>query len=137
MQKTRVELNVFHDGQFFTAVFVENGEERCRAAKMVFAQKPSDRTIERIICEKYYELGFSPAVEAGVLRALSRNPKRRQRQAAKAKADFSTKAQEAMQKQIEQRKTTIAKKRAADRKEEQSKKYEMRRQKRKEKHRGH
>ena len=137
MQETRIELRVFHDGQFFTAVFEETGEEGCRAAKLVFAQKPSDRTIERIICEKYYELDFSLPVEAEVLRALSRNPKRRQRQAAKAKTGVSTKAQQAMQKQIEQRKITAAKKRRTDRKEEQSKKYEMRRQKKKDKHRGH
>ena len=137
MQKTRIELSVFHDGQFFTAVFVENDEEGCRAAKLVFAQKPSDRAIERIICENYYELDFSLSVEAEVLRALSRNPKRRQRQAAKAKTGVSTKAQQAMQKQIEQRKITAAKKRSKDKKEEQSKKYEMRRQKKKDKHRGH
>lgn len=137
MQKTRVELNVFHDGQFFTAVFEETSEERCRAARLVFAQKPSDRTIERIVCENYYKLDFSLPVEAGVLRPLSRNPKRRQRQAAKAKTGVSTKAQAAMQKQMEKRKTTGAKKRSADKKEDQRKKYEMRRQKRKEKHKGH
>ncbi len=137
MQKTRIELSVFHDGQFFTAIFEETGEEGCRAAKMVFAQKPFDRTIERIICENYYELDFSLPVQAGVLRALSSNPKRRQRQAAKAKAGVSTKAQEAMQKQVESRKITVAREKSEDRKEEQSKKYEMRRQKRKDKHRGH
>ena len=137
MQKTRIELNVFHDGQFFTAVFVENGEEGCRAARMVFAQKPSDRTIERIICEKYCELEFSPAVEADSFRELSRNPKRRQRQAAKAKAGTSTKAQEAMRKLTEAKKLSGSKKRSADKKEEQDRKYEMRRQKRKEKHKGH
>ena len=85
MQKIRVELNVFHDGQFFTAVFEESGEEGCRAAKMVFAQKPSDRAIERIICESYYRLDFSLPVQAGVLRPLSRNPKRRQRQGGQSK----------------------------------------------------
>jgi len=139
MQESKVTLSVFHDGQFFSAVFEAEGGNDYRAARKVFGSRPSDNEILGLICEEYYSLEFSQAGGADVKKRLAKNPKRRQRQAARASMNTgcSTKAQAALQEQYEQNKAAANKKRCELRKISEEERYEKRRQKRKQKRRGH
>lgn len=139
MHKTKVTLSIFHDGQFFTAVFESQNEDGYKAARRIFPKKPLDNEIVEFICSEYYKLGFTQAENCVVKQELSKNPKRRQREAAKAARNttFSTKAQQALKKQQEQNKIVSKKSRGLKRQLSEDAKYEKRKQKRKEKHRGH
>ena len=139
MQKTRAQLSVFHDGQFFTAVFERDCEDGYSAAKIVFAQKPSDNTILETISEQYYHLEFSQAAGKMACKELCQNPKRRQRQAAKTAKVMGTctKAQEALKRQYKQKKTESKKNQRTDREKLKLEKYNMYCAKKKEKLKGH
>lgn len=139
MRQTKVTLSVFHDGQFFTAVFEAQNEDGYRAARCVFAKKPLDNEIVEFISSEYYRLCFTETEDCEIKQELSKNPKRRQREAAKAAKNtaFSTKAQQALKKQQEQGKLTSKKSSSLKRQLGEDAKYEKRKQKRKEKHRGH
>lgn len=139
MQQTKVTLSVFHDGQFFTAVFEAQDEDGYRAARRVFAKKPLDNEIVEFISSEYYRLGFTETQDYEIKQELLKNPKRRNREAAKAakNTSFSTKAQQALKKQQEQNKKMSKKSSSRKRQLSEDAKYEKRKQKRKEKHRGH
>lgn len=139
MRQTKVTLSVFHDGQFFNAVFEAYSQDGYRAAKQVFSAKPSDNELIEMICKEYYSLRFSNAQESEVKKELCKNPKRRQRQAAKAakSTGFSTKAQEALRLQHEQRKKDAKEKSVINEKLKKEYKFKKKQIKKKEKHKGH
>lgn len=139
MRQTKVTLSVFHDGQFFTAVFEAQNEDGYRAARRVFAKKPLDNEIIDFIGSEYYSLGFTEAEDCEIKKELSKNPKRRQREAAKAAKNtvLSTKAQQALKKQHESSKQTLKKSSSLKRQLSEDAKYEKRKEKRKQKHKGH
>lgn len=139
MHQTKITLSVFHDGQFFIAVFEAQNEDGYRAVRRVFAKKPLDNEIVEFISSEYYRLGFTETEACDIKQELSKNPKRRQREAAKAAKSiaFSTKAQQALKKQHENSKLTTKKSRSLERQLSEDAKYEKRKQKRKEKHKGH
>ena len=131
-------LTVYHNGQFWVglAEHVEGG--RYGAARIVFGAEPSDEEILRFVVGKWEKLSFfggKPA-EAG---KPAKNPKRRAREAAKAlkRPAMSTKAQQALSAQREAMKRESAQARSRRRAEEADARYEQRKLKRKQKHRGH
>lgn len=140
MQKINVELSVFFDGQFFTALFEQRDDEGYRVAKSTFPVQPSDPEILEFVLEKYYELRFSDPIKDGqcITRSI-KNPKRRQRKAAKASKQVcaSTKAQAALQQQREQNKLESKKRTKENKKAYADAQYALRKEKRKQKHRGH
>lgn len=110
MQKTSVTLSVFHDGQFFTALFERMDESGYSVARRRFGQKPSDLEIMELVLDKYARLHFSDANVHETMLTVHKNPKRRQREATKAMRCIgtSTKAQAALSTECERCK--IAKK---------------------------
>lgn len=63
MSKVTGELSVYFDGQFWVGVF-----ERCQngtlsAAKVTFGAEPRNFEVLKFVCENYFKLKFSPAVE--------------------------------------------------------------------------
>ena len=104
---------------------------------MVFGSEPRDCEVWDFVLKNYYGLRFSPAVEAAVKDGRV-NPKRRQREAGRQtmQAGIGTKSQQALQLQREERKTE---RRQAGREQREARKerlFELKQQKRKEKHRG-
>mgnify|MGYP001541586627 CR=1 FL=1 len=120
-------LTVYHDGQFWVglAEHVEGG--RYGVARIVFGAEPSDE-----------ELSFF-GDEAAEASKPAKNPKRRAREAAKAlkRPAVSTKAQQALAAQREAMKRESARARSQRRAEEAEARYEQRKLKHKQKHRGH
>ena len=138
LEKTSVTLRVFHDGQFFTALFERNDENGFSAARTVFAAKPSDNDILALILSRYGALRYSPAVKDGSVKPLAANPKRRQREAARAaqRLIVSTKAQQALSAQHQQAKATAKALSSQKRKQTDDERFAQRQQKRKQKHKG-
>ncbi len=138
MEKTSVTLSVFHDGQFFTALFERHDGDGFSAARTVFAAKPSDNEILELILKRYAALRFSRPCEDGGIKSAAANPKRRQRDAARAAqaVRVSTKAQQALKAQHEQYKAESKAVCTQRRKQCCDEKFEMKRFKRKQKHRG-
>ena len=131
-------LTVYHDGQFWVglAEHVESG--RYGVARIVFGAEPSDEEILRFVTSEWEKLSFfgDKATETS---KPAKNPKRRAREAAKALKGpaVSTKAQQALAAQREAMKRESAHVRSRRRVEEADARYEQRKLKRKQKHRGH
>ena len=132
-----IKLTVYFDDPFWVGVFerLENG--RLSVSKVTFGAEPRDYEVWEFILKRYYGLGFSPRVTADI-KPVPDNPKRRQRSAAKQlkAAGVGTRSQQAL---AAQRDETKLRKRqlGKERKEaEKQRRFELKQQKRKEKHRG-
>lgn len=131
-------LTVYHDGQFWVGVaeHVEGG--RYGAARIVFGAEPSNEEILRFVVSKWAKLPFfgDDPTEAS---KPAKNPKRRAREAAKAlkQPAMGTKAQQALANQRETMKRESAHVRSRRRADEAEARFEERKLKRKQKHRGH
>lgn len=131
-------LTVYHDGQFWVglAEHVESG--RYGVARIVFGAEPSDEEILRFVTSKWEKFSFFGGKPAEASKP-AKNPKRRVREAAKTlkRPAMSTKAQQALAAQREAMKQESAHARSRRRADEADARYEQRKLKRKQKHRGH
>lgn len=131
-------LTVYHDGQFWVelAEHVEDGTYG--VARIVFGTEPSDEEILQFVTSKWAELAFFGGDHAETSKP-AKNPKRRAREAAKAlrQPAMSTKAQQALVNQRETMKRESARARSQRRADEAEARFEQRKLKRKQKHRGH
>ena len=131
-------LTVYHDGQFWVglAEHVEGG--RYGAARIVFGAEPSNEEILRFVVNKWAKLEFF-GDEPAETRKPARNPKRRAREASKAlkQPAMGTKAQQSLANQRETMKRESAHARRRRRAEETDARFEQRKLKRKQRHRGH
>ncbi|WP_216400482.1 YjdF family protein [Arcanobacterium phocae] len=131
-------LTVYHDGQFWVglAEHVEGG--RYGVARIVFGAEPSNEEILRFVVNKWAKLSLfgDKATETS---KPAKNPKRRAREAAKAlkQPAMGTKAQQALANQRETMKRESAQARSRRRADEAEARFEQRKLKRKQKHRGH
>ena len=131
-------LTVYHDGQFWVGLAEHVEDGRCGVARIVFGAEPSDEEILRFVVSKWERLSFF-GEEATETKKPAKNPKRRAREAAKAlrQPAMSTKAQQALANQREAMKRESAHARSQRRAEEAEARFEQRKLKHKQKHRGH
>ena len=131
-------LTVYHDGQFWVglAEHVEGG--RYGAARIVFGAEPSDEEILQFVVGKWEKLSFFGGKPAEASKP-AKNPKRRAREAAKAlkRPAMGTKAQQALASQRETMKRESARARSQRRADEAEARFEQRKLRRRQKHRGH
>ena len=131
-------LTVYHDGQFWVglAEHVEGG--RYGVARIVFGAEPSDEEILRFVVSKWAKLSFF-GDEATETSKPAKNPKRRAREASKAlkQPAMGTKAQQALANQRETMKRESVRVRKQRHAEKADARFEQRKLKRKQKHRGH
>lgn len=139
MRVSKASLTVYFDPPFWVGLFQREEEDGCRMCKVTFGGEPRDQEVLDFILRRWRELRFSPPVPPGRTAGRLPNPKRMRREARKATqvAGTGTKAQQALQLQREQGKVQ----RKADfkerREEEQERKFALRQEKRRQKHRGH
>ena len=133
-----VGLTVFFENPFWVGVFERQEGSKLSVSKVTFGAEPKDYDVLEFVLKHYFELRFSPAVEADIKQTAD-NPKRRQRNAAKhlQRTGTGTKSQQALQKQREEMKTERKQVSREQREAEKQRQFELRQQKRKEKHRGH
>ena len=134
----KTSLTVFFEDPFWVGVFERTAEGKYSVCKVTFGAEPTDAELWEFVQRHYTKLTFSPAEDAD-LRQPADNPKRRQRNARKLLSDteVSTKARQALQKQREEQKTERKEKSRELREAEMQRRFALRQQKKKEKHRGH
>ena len=130
MDKASGKLTVYFEEPFWVGVFERIEDGKLSVAKVTFGAEPKDYEVQEYIQKYYFSLKFSPAVET-VVKDIKRNPKRMQREAKKQTMEtgIGTKSQQALQMQREENKL---KKEA-----EEQRMFELKQQKKREKHKGH
>lgn len=131
------KMTVFFEDPFWVGVFERIEDGTLSAAKVTFGAEPKDHEVYEFILKHSTHLRFSPAAAVAV-KEEKRNPKRLQREVKKQTQciGIGTKAQQALKLQQEQLKTERKVKRRVQRETEQQRKFELKQQKKKDKHRG-
>ena len=137
MDKVSGKLTVFFEEPFWVGVFERVLDGKISVCKITFGAEPKDYEVYEFILKNYYQLRFSPAVATDV-KETSRNPKRVQRAVRKQVQNIGigTKSQQALKLQQEQLKTERKTVSREQREAEKQRQFELKQQKRKEKHRG-
>ncbi|MDD3417737.1 MAG: YjdF family protein [Lachnospiraceae bacterium] len=138
MEKVTVKMTLLFDEPFWIGVFEKVEHDKLTAAKVTFGSEPKDYEVFDFVLKHYMALEFSPAVTA-VLKKTKKNPKRMQRDIKKQFQDtgIGTKSQQALKLQQEQCKTERRRKSHQKKEEEAERMFELKQQKKKDKHRGH
>jgi hypothetical protein len=135
-----LNLRVFFEDPFWVGLFTISEGEKARYCRVVFGGEPSDTEIYDYLQRKYNDLKFSELLPAVQVEPTVKNPKRRQREAAK---NLSMRASEKKSyeviKQSMQLSQKALQKTACKEKELESKAYiaRLKRVKKIEKHKGH
>ena len=131
-------LTVFFDEPFWVGVIEEWRGGRLSVCKVTFGAEPTDAEVYAFILRYYNHLKFTKPIKAP-LRKTADNPKRRQRLARKQlqNTGIGTKSQQALKLQYEENKLERKKKSKEQREAEKERLFELKQQKRKEKHKGH
>lgn len=136
MDRGKAGLTVFFEGPFWVGVFERVEDGKLSVCRVVFGSEPRDYEVWEFILKNYYGLNFSPAAPVAV-RDGKVNPKRRQREAGRqTMPGIGTKSQQALQLQREERKTERRQAGREQKEAEKQRMFELKQQKRKEKHRG-
>ena len=122
---------------FWVGVFERIEKGKLSVAKVTFGAEPRDYEVYEFILKHYYDLHFSPAV-ATVVKESKQNPKRIQRDIKKslAKSGIGTKSQQALKLQQEQTKQERKIKSREQKLAEADRLFDLKQQKKREKHRG-
>ena len=139
METARAKLTVLFDPPFWVGVFERENGGRYEACRVVFGAEPRDFEVYAYILDHYDQLDFSPALQTETAAEREISPKRAQRLARQQTqpTGVGTKAQQALQLQREQNKTERRALSREAREAEEARRYRLRQEKRKEKHRGH
>ncbi len=131
MDKVSGKLTVFFEEPFWVGVFERVSDGKLSVCKVTFGAEPKDYEAYEFILKNYYRLRFSPAVATDVKEA-GRNPKRVQREVRKQvqNTGIGTKLQ---QEQLKIERKTVSRE---QREAEKQRQFELKQQKRKEKHKG-
>lgn len=140
MADVSVKLTVLFDEPFWVGLYEREADGRYEAARIVFGAEPRDYEVQAWLLENAYTLRFSPSLE-GAKRSGNEhvNPKRRQRQTARQMegTGIGTRAQQALSLQREQNAVQRRERTRELREAEAERRLQLRRQKHREKHRGH
>ena len=131
------KLAVFFEEPFWVGVFerIENG--KMSVSKVTFGSEPKDYEIYEFVLKYYNVLKFSPSVKT-LVKEQAKNPKKLRREIRKSLAakGIGTKSQQALQLQREQCKQQSKAKNREEKLLEENRKFELKQQKKKQKHRG-
>ena len=132
------KLTVFFEAPFWIGVFERIERRKLSVCKVVFGAEPKDYEVWEYLLKNYSRLRFSPSVET-VVKKESVNPKRLQRQIRKetAATGIGTKSQQALQLQRDASKQEQKMFTREQQETEKQRRFALRQQKRKGKHRGH
>lgn len=138
MDKVSGKLTVFFEEPFWVGVFERIEAGKLSVAKVTFGAEPKDYEVQEYIQKYYFSLKFSPAVDT-VVKEIKRNPKRMQREAKKQMREtgIGTKSQQALKLQQEQSKQERKVKTREKKEADELRMFELKQQKKREKHKGH
>ena len=134
-----IAYTVFFEDPFWVGVWERGADGAYSCAKATFGAEPSEAEVWAFVLERYGSLVFSKPTAGGLKTHTCANPKRMQRQAARAVAaeGIGTKAQQALKSQYEAGKQECRALTRDERLAEAERKFQLRQDKRKAKHRGH
>lgn len=137
MNKVRSKLTVYFEAPFWVGVVEQIEDGKLSVCKITFGAEPKDYEVQEFMQKNYYRLKFSPSIDV-VVKKESMNPKRMQRDAKKQTLQngIGTKSQQALQLQREEQKIERKLISKEQREAEKQRQFELKQQKRKEKHRG-
>lgn len=139
MPKNESRLTVYFAPPFWVGVYERICDGKLEAAKITFGAEPKDYEVYDYLLKNWSKLRFSPSVDAGPAAEQTMNPKRRQRaiRSELARQSGSTKSQQALALQREADHTARQTHSRQAKEEEKTRRFTLRREKRKEKRRGH
>ena len=138
MNNFQERLTVYFEDPFWVGVFERIDGVNLSVCKVTFGAEPKDCDIFVFVLKHYYELKFSSSVKT-VLKKVANNPKRNQRNAKKFLqiSGIGTKSQQVLKMQYKENKT-IRKQKSKEQKDMQKQvRFNLKQQKKKEKHKGH
>ena len=138
MDKVSGKLTVYFEEPFWVGVFERIEDGKLSVSKVTFGAEPKDYEVQEYIQKHYASLKFSPAVDA-VVKDIKRNPKRMQREARRQMQEtgIGTKSQQALKLQQEQNKQERKERSRKNKEAEEQRMFELKQQKKREKHKGH
>jgi len=139
MQKIECKLTVYFDDPFWVGVYERILDGQLEICKIIFGAEPKDYEVYQTLLENWYLLRFSSSVKVDEKQDAKINPKRMQRIIKKqlGMQGIGTKSQQALKLQHEENKIIRKEKSREQREAEKQMKFELRQQKRKQKHKGH
>lgn len=137
MDKVTVEFYVFFKEPFWIGILKRVSDGTLSVCKVTFGPEPKDYEVYEFLLKNYNNLRLSPAVDAAV-KERPKNPKRMQREVRKQiqSVGIGTRSQQALKLQYEQAKQDHKLFSREKREAEKQRQFELKQQKRKEKHRG-
>ena len=138
MDKVSGKLTVYFEEPFWIGIFERIEDGKLSVAKVTFGAEPKDYEVQEYVQKYYFSLKFSPAVDT-VVKDIKRNPKRMQREAKKQMQEIGigTKSQRALKLQQEQNKQERNVRSQEKKEAEKLRMFELKQQKKREKHKGH
>lgn len=139
MEVCRATFTVFFEEPFWVGVYERQSGGVYEACKITFGAEPKEPELYAYLLKNWHRLRFTPALQAEAAAARRKNPKRVRREAAQMLqgAGVGTKAQQAFKLQQEQGKLARRARSRQQREAEQTRKFALRQEKHKAKHRGH
>lgn len=133
------KLTVLFEAPFWIGLYEREDNGYYEVCKITFGAEPKDYEVYGFLLENWNKLRFSPSIEAEISVDKRINPKRMQRLINKQITDsgIGTKAQQALKLQQEQGKLERKIRSREQREADKQLQFELRQEKRKEKHRGH
>ena len=139
MLNCKSKISVLFEEPFWIALYEREYSGSYEVFKTVFGSEPSDAEVYEFFLKNYNRLSFSPPVESVPLSEHRVNPKRMRRQIKKSAEHkgMGTKAQQALKAWQELNKTERKTRTRKMREDESEHRFALRREKKKEKHKGH
>ena len=138
MDKISMTLTVYFEEGFWHGLFEQEHAQSYRVCRVTFGAEPSMQELLDFLNRYYHRLQFSPSIRVMREKTKSISPKRLQRQAKKEQmASRSSKSQEALKLQFEEQNKIARVKRKQQKELAKQRKFELKQQKRLEKHKGH
>ena len=134
-----IACTVFLEDPFWVGAWERTDDRSFCVAKATFDAQPSDAEVWAFVLERYYALVFSKPEFGDIARRTMENPKRIQREAARAVSTtgIGTKAQQALKAQYEAGKQANKELPREEKRAQDEQKFLLRQKKKKARHRGH
>ena len=132
------KLTVYFEDPFWVGIYERQRQNSYEVCKITFGAEPKDYEVYDFILKHWSQLTFSPSIQSKLCREAKINPKRMQRNIRKElQQRIGTKAQQALKLQQEQRKQMRKSSAKQKREHEAIRRFALRQQKQKAKHKGH
>jgi hypothetical protein len=135
---TLEKLTVYFENPFWVGVLERISNGYLQISKITFGAEPKDAEVYEFFLENYYNLKFSPKIEVPKERKIKLHTKKVQRDIKKmiSKNGIGTKSQQALRLAREENKTARKVKSRERILAEKERKFQIRKEKRKQKHSG-